>query len=114
MFISEEEYAATHKQQITNLYEIVEEFVVYTIAHSTYSPEYQLALVSDRVDSLMELSKLIISKCGVEVNDVYDIFVTMLLPESLKRNTIRRCGSYGCKDVVIVNLAHIQQKHGEA
>ena len=67
VFISEEEYAASHKQQITNLQEIVEEPVVYMIAPSTSSPEYLLASVLDRVDCLMELSKLIVSKCGVEI-----------------------------------------------
>ena len=47
VFISEEEYAATYKQKITNLQEIVEEPVIYMIAPSTSSPEYQLALVLD-------------------------------------------------------------------
>ena len=46
VFISEEEYATVHRQQITNLQEIIEEPVVYyMIAPSTSSPEYQLALV---------------------------------------------------------------------
>ena len=54
VFISEEEYATVHRQQITNLQDIIEELVVYMIAPSTSSPEHQLALVPDRVDCLME------------------------------------------------------------
>ena len=65
VFISEEEYGVAYKQQITNFQEIIEELVVYMIAPSTSSPEYQLALVPDRVDCLTELSNPIISKCGV-------------------------------------------------
>ena len=75
VFISAEEYAATHNQQITNLQETIEEPVVYMISPSTSSPEYQLALVLDRVDCLMELSEPIISKCGVEINDVFFFFL---------------------------------------
>ena len=47
VFIYEEEYAATYKQKIINLQEIVEEPLTYMIAPSTSSPEYQLALVPD-------------------------------------------------------------------
>ena len=63
-----------YRQQVTNLQEIIEEPVVYMIAPSTSSPEHQIALVSDRVECLMELTQPILSKCGVEVNDKLRFF----------------------------------------
>ena len=67
LFISEDEYAALSGQQITNLQEVIEEPMVYMIAPSTSSPEYQIALVPDRVECLMELSQPILLNCGVEI-----------------------------------------------
>ena len=98
VFISEEKYAATYKQKITNLQEIVEEPVIYMIAPSTSSPEYQLALVPDRVNCLMELSKPITSKCGVEISDTLRFFVVMRLPDSLNEER----NSEACTSVVAV------------
>ena len=108
IFLSEEEYATAYRQQITNLQEIVEEPVVYMIAPSTSSPERQLALVPDRADCLTELSKPIISKLGVEIQDV------LRFARQFERGTqlggACKCGSCGYKDIMMADLPHALQK----
>ena len=78
------------------------------IAPSTSSPECQLALVPDRADCLTELSKPIISKLGVEIQDV------LRFARQFERGTqlggAFKCGSCGYKDIMMADLPHALQK----
>ena len=62
----------------------------------------------------MELSKPIISKCGVEINDVLHFFCGDAPAREFERGTqlggVYKCGSYGCKDAMMADLAHALQK----
>ena len=59
----------------------------------------------------MELSKLIISKHGVKINDVLCFFFCGDAPaRQFERGTqlggIHKCGSCGCKDTMMADLLH--------
>ena len=85
--------------------------MVYMIAPSTSSPEYQIALVPDRVECLMELSQPILSNFGVEIKDT---FCGDTPARQFERGTqlggVYKCGSCGCKDTMMADLAHALQK----
>ena len=96
----------TCKTQIRSL---IEEPTIYMIAPSTSSPADQLAVVGDRT-CLQELSRPVIASNGVEVSDCLRFFCGDKPAQQFERGTqiggTYKCGGCGCKDAMMVDLAH--------
>lgn len=76
MFYSQAEWQEQQTGQSgANIQSQVEEPVIYMIAPSNSSPADQLALVSDRIECLQELSRSVTASIGVEVKDTLRFFV---------------------------------------
>ena len=94
----------------TNIQSIVEEPTIYIIAPSSSSPVDQLALVGDRIECLQELSQPVKASNGVEINDCLHFFCGDKPAQQFERGTqiggIYKCGGCGCKDSMMMDLAH--------
>ena len=109
VFLTPEEYLQKSGKQV-NLQEIVEEPQVYMVAPSSSSPSDQLSLIGDRLECLTELSQIVVSSCGVVIQDELRFFCGDKPAQQFERGTqiggTFKCGSCGCKDVMMQDLAH--------
>lgn len=80
------------------------------VAPSSSSPSDQLSLIGDRLESLTELSQTVVSSCGVVIQDELRFFCGDKPAQQFERGTqiggTFKCGSCGCKDVMMQDLAH--------
>ena len=81
------------------------------IAPSSSSPADQLALVGDRIECLQELSRSITTSNGTEVKDCLRFFCGDKPAQQFERGTQiggkYKCGGCGCKDEMMMDLAHV-------
>ncbi len=107
IFLTETEYKAKTGKTACNLQNIIEEPEVYMITPSSSSPIDQLALISDRLECLKDLSSL--SKAE-EVYDQLRFFCGDKPAIQFERGTqiggIYKCGGCGCKDQMMQDLSH--------
>ena len=94
-----------------NIQSLVEEPVIYMIAPSSSSPADQLALVGDRTECLKEMTDPIATSDGrVHIQDCLRFFCGDKPAQQFERGTqiggAYKCGGCGCKDVVMMDLAH--------
>ena len=103
-------YTQAEVQAKVNIQSVVEEPAIYMTAPSSCSPADQLALVGDRIECLQELSQPVKASNGVEISDCLRFFCGDKPAQQFERGTqiggIYKCGGCGCKDCMMMDLAH--------
>ena len=112
VFYTQEYWKSLNPQKgNVHIQSLVEEPMIYMIAPSSSSPTDQLALVGDRTECLSELSKPVITSDGTtEINDCLRFFCGDKPAQQFERGTqiggTYKCGGCGCKDVLMMDIAH--------
>lgn len=113
VFLTEDEYKSKRGQPITNLQAVIEEPAIYMIAPSSSSPTDQLALVSDRIECLQEISVPTTTSNGINIHDQLRFFGGDKPAQQFERGTqiggTYKCSGCGCKDSMMSDLAHALQ-----
>ena len=109
VFFTPEEYLQKSGQKV-NLQETIEEPLAYMIAPCSSSPSDQLSLIGDRLECLTQLTQTVVSNCGIAIQDELRFFCGDKPAQQFERGTqvggTFKCGSCGCKDVMMQDLAH--------
>jgi len=112
IFLTAQEYAAKSGQSMQNL-QVIEQPAIYMFAPSSSSPADQLVLVGDRLECLQDLSEGLPATNGVTITDKLRFFCGDKPAQQFERGAqiggIYKCGSCGCKDRKMQDLAHAFQ-----
>ena len=112
VFYTQEQWSTICSQKGgVHIQSLVEEPLIYMIAPSSSSPSDQLALVGDRTECLTELSTPVFTSDGtIEINDCLRFFCGDKPAQQFERGTqiggTYKCGGCGCKDTLMMDLAH--------
>ena len=112
VFLTEKEWQADGNT-IRDLQEEVEQPTIHMIAPSTSAVSDQLALVSDRLECLKELSQPISDPNGIAVFDKARFFCGDKPAQQFERGTqiggLYKCGSCWCRATMIQDFSHTAQ-----
>ena len=110
VFLTEEEYREKTGKRIPSVQALTEVPEIYMIAPSSSSPVDQLALISDRVECLQDLSISLTACNGEQIHDKLRFFCGDKPAQQFERGTqiggIYKCGGCGCKDSMMQDLSH--------
>ena len=110
VFISEAEYQVKTGKSLNDIQQIIEEPYIHMIAACSSSAEDQVALISDRLECLSDLSKPLKASNGVQVHDELCFFKGDTPAQQFERGTQKgghyKCGGCGCISSLMEDLAH--------
>ncbi len=96
-----------------NLQTLIEQPEIHMMAMGSSSIDDQAALIADRVECLLELEQPITTPEGIPIHDHLKLFTGDHPASQFERGTqmggIYKCGSCGCKDVLMDDQAHALQ-----
>ena len=110
VFMSEAEYQVKTGKSLNDIQQIIEEPYIHMTAACSSSAEDQVALISDRLECLSDLSKPLKASNGVQVHNELCFFKGDTPAQQFERGTQKgghyKCGGCGCISSLMEDLAH--------